>query len=154
MKIQKTNNQQSFGMAWQVNLKGMNAQDIKVITNKIGLLDETFENIDAVISKRYFNASEDASYPVNSTTTRQFKQGLNTTKYVFDLSKAYKSFREDVKHFFGRGIIVRDKSTDITGIDSERVLGDIFELAVIDAKAAYLGDAKVQAKADRKAVIE
>jgi len=148
MRVQKTNNQQqSFGMAWQVKLKGMNAQDIRVITNKMSLLDETFNNIDAVISKRFFNRIKGTSCPINRATTRRFGLGLNTTNYVFDLSEAYKSFRAEIKNFFGKGLIIRDSSTDITGIDSEKVLGGIFESAVIDAKAAYLENAKVQAKA-------
>lgn len=154
MKVQQTtNNKQSFGMAWKANLKGMSAEDIKVITRNTDTLNSAFANIEAKISKKYCyrprGEKNEVMFPINKVTTWLCDSKDDKIKYVFEMTNINKSFLEKIKSFFGKGIKVQSKSEDIRNITKEQDLDTIFWKSITKAKNNYFLDTKVIEKKEK-----
>lgn len=149
MKIQKTNNQQTFGMAWKIKTGGMKAEEIRAIIHNKALLDEAFQDADTIISMKYKDKFEPTSLPVGRLTKWCNNDHHYERQYSFESSPTNKSVGEKLKHLFGRGIIVKTGSRDTKELTKQ----DEFDVALKDAatwaKKNYSENPKVLLRAER-----
>jgi len=127
MKVQKTNNQQSFGMAVHIKAKNMTSAEIGLIDKHFDLLDTVYSGLLARISV------------VND----------GYRKFVFSVSKLPTSRLDRIKQFFGGGVI-KTPSGNMGGatIDSSTINARFIDV-VKTAHKAYLDDKKIMEKAQK-----
>lgn len=149
MRVQQTNNQQSFGMALRVKTGGMKAEEIRAVINNKALLDEAFKDIDAVLSIQYKDKIERSSLPVGWFTKWCENDYHLTREYSFESSPTNKSFWEKLKHFFGRGIILKTGSKDTKELTKQDEFDVVLKDATTFAKKNYAENTRVLARAER-----
>lgn len=127
MKVQKTNNQQTFGMAVDPKVKNMIAGEIDLIERHSDLLNETYSGLLARISVK----DED------------------WRKFVFRVSAFPRNAWDSFTQFLGFGV-VKTPSGNMSGAKvGEKLLDDKFVSVVKEAKEAYLKDPGVVKRSQR-----
>lgn len=149
MQVQKTNNQQTFGMAWRVKTGGMKAEEISAVIHNKALLDEAFKDADTIISMRYKDKFEPTSFPVRRITNWCEDDNEYERQYSFKSSPTNKSLWEKIKSCFGLGVIVKTGSKDTKELVHQSEFDDALEGAAKWAKKTYSENQKVLLRAER-----